>query len=72
MSSTGFSYCIFSCFFDRQGVKMSKEIPEQAIEDWLKIMVFDVELIDILMDTSNLERTMTAYKKRNKEWKNKL
>ena len=51
---------------------MSKEIPEQAIEDWLKIMVFDVELIDILMDTSNLERTMTAYKKRNKEWKNKL
>jgi len=50
---------------------MEKELQEK-IKEWLKIQVFDDELVRILMDDDNIESTMNIYKKRQEGWKKKL
>jgi len=45
---------------------------EKDIIEWLKIMVLDEDLIQVLMDKDNLDSTINIYKKRQEGWKKKL
>jgi len=45
---------------------------EKDIIEWLKIMVLDEDLIQVLMDKNNLDSTINIYKKRQEGWKKKL
>ena len=47
-------------------------VSNEEIKEWLKIMVFDQELIQILTDDANLDSTLNVYKKRTEQWKKKL
>ena len=51
---------------------MESEAYEKDLVEWLRIMVFDDELTQILLHNDNLDSTLNVYKKRQEGWKKKL
>jgi hypothetical protein len=44
----------------------------QQLREWLKVMVFDEEIVELLLNDQNIESMMNLYKRRQEGWKKKL
>jgi len=51
---------------------MVEENRIEELREWLKVMVFDEEIVELLLNDSNIESIMNLYKKRQEGWKKKL